>query len=240
MKLVAIGDIHGRTIWKDILEKEKPDIAVFMGDYFDSYDIEGREQIENFNNIVKFKEDNPCMEINMLYGNHEHHYMRSYENYSGYQQKNAMSINMVLNFAREKDYLRIAYLLDDLLFTHAGVSTEWLDKFVKYESLDTIAEDINELFHTDIGVFDFVGLSPTGDNVESSPLWIRHNSLLKSNRFKDIKKKYRQVIGHTPTKDLNLGVYKKYLGGRYIPIDTLNTGQYLIYEDKEMSVGKIL
>lgn len=33
MKTVIVGDIHGRTIWKDILEKEQPDRVVFLGDY---------------------------------------------------------------------------------------------------------------------------------------------------------------------------------------------------------------
>lgn len=239
MKLVAIGDIHGRAVWKDILEKEKPDIAVFMGDYFDSFDISGKAQIENFNNIVQFKEDSKDTKVMMLYGNHEHHYMRSFEIYSGYQQENALNINRALNHARQLGHLQVAYLFDDLLFTHAGVSTEWLIKHAKYTSLDTVAEEINELFRVDLSVFDFVGFSQTGDNVESSPLWIRHNSLLRSNKDKEIKQKYRQVIGHTPTEDLNLGTYEKYLGGRYIPIDTLNTGQYLVYEDKELSAGKI-
>ena len=38
MKLVAIGDIHGRDIWKQIVETEQPNTVVFVGDYFDSFD----------------------------------------------------------------------------------------------------------------------------------------------------------------------------------------------------------
>ena len=39
MKTVFIGDIYGRHTWKLIVEKEQPDHVVFMGDYFDSFDI---------------------------------------------------------------------------------------------------------------------------------------------------------------------------------------------------------
>ncbi len=37
MKTIVIGDIHGRTSWKDIIEKEQTwDKVIFIGDYFDS------------------------------------------------------------------------------------------------------------------------------------------------------------------------------------------------------------
>ena len=51
-KLVAIGDIHGRDIWKQIVDQEQPDTVVFVGDYFDSFDIPGKAQIDNFKNII--------------------------------------------------------------------------------------------------------------------------------------------------------------------------------------------
>ena len=39
MKYILIGDIHGRTQWKKIVEKEKDaDKFIFLGDYFDPYD----------------------------------------------------------------------------------------------------------------------------------------------------------------------------------------------------------
>jgi predicted phosphodiesterase len=42
MKIVAIGDIHGRDYWKQIIEQEQDaDVFVFVGDYFDSFTIKG-------------------------------------------------------------------------------------------------------------------------------------------------------------------------------------------------------
>ena len=36
MKTIIIGDIHGRSVWKQIVEKEKDaHQIVFLGDYFD-------------------------------------------------------------------------------------------------------------------------------------------------------------------------------------------------------------
>jgi metallophosphoesterase superfamily enzyme len=44
MKTVFIGDVHGRDVWKNIIEVEKPNRVVFIGDYFDSFDISPAEQ----------------------------------------------------------------------------------------------------------------------------------------------------------------------------------------------------
>lgn len=238
-KLVAIGDIHGRKIWLDIIKKEKPDIVVLIGDYFDSFDIDGNKQVANFYEIIKFKEENPEIEFIILYGNHEHHYLRSFEIYSGYQHTMVSSINEALNYARRLDAMDCAYSYDDLLFTHAGVSTTWWKTHIPHATMETLVSDINKLFRTNLEAFDFIGFSRTGDSKESSPIWIREGSLLKSNKNTLIKSTFRQVFGHTMTSDLNLEKYKKYLGGRYIPIDALDKRQYLIYENKELSVGKL-
>ena len=48
MKIIAIGDIHGRSIWKNIVSANSYDKVVFLGDYFDSFDIHTLDQIDNF------------------------------------------------------------------------------------------------------------------------------------------------------------------------------------------------
>ena len=54
-KLVAIGDVHGRNTWQQIVEQEQPTTVVFVGDYFDSFDIPGIDQIHNFKNIIQIR-----------------------------------------------------------------------------------------------------------------------------------------------------------------------------------------
>ena len=56
MKTVVIGDVHGRSLWKLIVNQENPDRVIFIGDYFDSFEISGVEQIQNFKEIIEYKE----------------------------------------------------------------------------------------------------------------------------------------------------------------------------------------
>ena len=84
MKTIIIGDIHGRNIWKDIVSKESYDRVIFVGDYFDSFNIPGIDQIHNFKEICQFVRDSD-KEVILLVGNHELHYMSIGQIYSGFQ-----------------------------------------------------------------------------------------------------------------------------------------------------------
>jgi metallophosphoesterase superfamily enzyme len=69
--IVVLGDIHGRTIWKKILEIEHPDKVIFLGDYVTThYGISSETQIENLKEILTYKENNPDKVI-LLRGNHK-------------------------------------------------------------------------------------------------------------------------------------------------------------------------
>ena len=71
MKTVIVGDIHGRTVWKDIQKKEQPDKMVFLGDYVSTHEsISSLQQIDNLKNILALKEQNPERFI-LLRGNHD-------------------------------------------------------------------------------------------------------------------------------------------------------------------------
>lgn len=69
-KLLVLGDIHGRTIWKYIIDKEAPDKVIFLGDYVTSHEgISAEIQLNNLEDILIFKEDFPD-KIILLRGNH--------------------------------------------------------------------------------------------------------------------------------------------------------------------------
>jgi len=237
-KIVILGDIHGRNIWKSIIEKENPDKVIFMGDYFDSFIITSIEQLNNFRDIINFKR-NSEREVILLYGNHDHHYMRVGETYSGYQAPMQFDFENELREAIKGNLIQIAYTYDDLLFTHAGVSTVWLDKWLPETTMETLVNDLNELLLYQPKAFNFAGFDPYGNSQISSPIWIRMTSLLRSNRNQPIKKTYRQVVGHTQVNEINLNHYSKNLGGRYFMVDALNARQYLIYENNEFRIGTI-
>ena len=244
MRTLCIGDLHGRSDWKLAVYQDKPDRVIFMGDYFDSWDIPGIEQIHNFKEIIKYKEDNPQVEVIMLIGNHCHHYFPEvgYTGTSGYQSKIAPSITQVVD--ENRHHLQMAYGFDEYLFTHAGVSPVFMDEVFGENdwSIENIVVDLNEMFRYKPRAFDFNGFESTGDSTTQTPIWIRPRSLMSVNKkhSKGLKKDYIQVVGHTQMKRLNLEESDKFTGGRYYFIDTMDTsGQYLIIEDDKLSVGSV-
>ena len=244
MRTVVIGDTHGRSNWKLAIHQEKPDRVIFIGDYFDSFELSGVEQIDNFKQIIKYKEDNPQVEVVMLIGNHDHHYFPEvgYTGTSGYQSGIAPSITQVVD--ENRHHLQMAYGFGDYLFTHAGISPVWMDKVFGPDdwSKENIVVDINEMFRYKPRAFDFTGLEPSGDNAIQTPIWIRPRSLMSANKKhpKGLKKDYIQIVGHTQMRRLDLDGSDKFTGGRYYFIDTMDTsGQYLVIEDNKLRTNSV-
>ena len=248
MKLVAIGDIHGRDIWKQIVAKEHDaDEFVFVGDYFDSFTVKGPDQINNFLDIIEFKKQSKVPVI-LLIGNHDHHYYPGVDDSgtSGYQTLLAPSIKYVVN--ENKQYLQAAYQVGEFVFTHAGLSSEWLDDSIEGWNADNLAMYVNDLFYYQPNKIVYRSYKQVGDQVYGAqgygneafqgPIWIRPTALMNANK-KTLRKKIIQVVGHTPQD--NIDIEGKSTGGRYYFIDTLeyNQGQYLIVKDGVVSLGKL-
>ena len=231
MKTVFIGDIHGRTIWKKIVE-DNPDAGrfVFIGDYFDSYNIPGLDQMRNFEDIIEFKKTTD-KEVILLIGNHDHHYFPGVgdTSTSGFQRKMYQSISHLVY--ENKSHLQMAYSFEDVLCTHAGVSEVFMDEvFGKYQwNISKIADSLNELFLYKPKAFSFNGFDPYGNDTCQTPIWIRPMSLLKAS--KEIRKIYKQIVGHTKVTSLDIRSLEKWTGGKYFLIDTFDTtGEYLVRE----------
>lgn len=241
MKTILIGDIHGRSDWKQIIEKETPDRVIFIGDYFDSFVIKGIDQLHNFKEIVNYKDTADC-EVILLIGNHDHHYCEVGETYSGFNPSIQYEAYQLLNDNKHK--LQIAYQFDNVLCSHAGLSEKWLDDVFYRElksewDLSNVVEKVNELYEFKPRMFNFRGHDPYGGSVDSGPLWIRPNALLRSNKKSDLKKNFIQIVGHTEQTDLNIKLQDKWLGGKYYIIDNLYAGEYFIYEDGNFRVGNL-
>lgn len=244
MKTLVLGDTHGRSTWKLAIQQEKPDRVIFIGDYFDSFEISGVEQIDNFKQIIKYKENNPQIEVVLLIGNHDHHYFPEigYDGTSGYQSGIAPSITQVID--ENRHHLKMAYEFGEYLFTHAGVSPVFMDQVFGKEgwSKDYIETDLNELFKYKPRAFNFNGLESSGDNTTQTPIWIRPRSLMSANKKhpKGLKKDYIQIVGHTQMRRLDLDGSDKFTGGRYYFIDTMDTtGQYLVIEGDKLTTNSI-
>jgi len=244
MKTLILGDTHGRSNWKLAIHQEQPDRVIFIGDYFDSFEISGVEQINNFKEIIQYKELNPQVEVVMLIGNHDHHYFPEvgYTGTSGYQAGVGHSITQVID--ENRHHLQMAYGFGDYLFTHAGVSPVFLDRvFGKDDwSKESVVVDLNELFRYKPKVFEFSGLDSSGDNTTQTPIWIRPRSLMtvNKNHEKGLKKDYIQIVGHTQMRKLDLTGSDKFTGGRYYFIDTMDTsGEYLVIQDNNLTVNSV-
>jgi len=253
MKTIVIGDIHGRSVWKLIVNQEQPDRVIFLGDYFDSFDISGLEQLHNFKEIIEYKETSFSREdtleehktdVILLIGNHDHHYFPEIGNTgtSGYQHGIAPNITQVVD--ENRNHLQMAYQMGEFLFTHAGVSSVFMDSvFGEGEwKVENIATDLNKLFKYKPKTFEFgmacnlklsYYLDPSGDNIEQSPMWIRPRSLFKVNH-NTLRKQVIQVFGHTEVKEIDTKGLST--GERYYLIDCLGTsGQYMIINDDKIT-----
>lgn len=219
-KVIAIGDTHGRDIWKKILDKEKTfDKWIFVGDYFDSFDINVANQIINFRNIIEFKRNNPDKVITLI-GNHDFHYTSAcIDSYSGFNHNTLFNMKSELDNLIKDGTLTVAYQIDNFLFTHAGVTKTWCNE----NGIDTddLVNSLNDYLIYKPIVYNFrVGnnMSPYGDDVTQGPLWVRPLSLLNDGLD------YIHVVGHTTKKNITQLVDNNY---GCILIDTIENGEYL-------------
>jgi len=239
MKVLAIGDIHGRTIWEQIVASNEYDKVVFLGDYFDSHDsIDGSIQVENFKKLLKFKRQYPD-KVELLIGNHDFHYLKtSHEQYSGYQHWRKWDISEILQPAVDSGEMSPSFYADGVFYTHAGITKTWFGNNFGNAEVDNNADGnviqhaINNMFTVSPNVFEFtVGLNYDmyGDDICQTPIWVRPDSLKldKLNRFK-------QVVGHTYSDGIDIDTTHNIAF-----IDALGSGHYLIINDGEMLPQKL-
>ena len=221
-KTIVIGDVHGRDDWKHVLYHAKHyDKMIFIGDYFDSWDIPAMEQMRNFREIVEYKRKYP-KKVVLLYGNHDLHYLLEREQYSGFQDKYQMMIKMLLEDA--KDVMQWAYEEGEYLFTHAGVTISWCE--ANNVDQDNVVQSINELPLT---AFKFKGVDLSGNNVTQGPCWVRPQSL-----YQDRIAGHTQVVGHTQGPHIDINTMAD------IPVvyrvDSPDSMEYLSIEDGEAAI----
>lgn len=235
MRIIAIGDTHGRNDWQKIIMWESFDKIVFIGDYFDTHeDISAAQQLSNFKDLLDYKKGNPDKVV-LLVGNHDYHYMRGIVGcYSGYQAAHAHDIQDLLHKGLDNDLMQMCYVHENFMFTHAGVTETWMNDMIwgKLNKIGGSIEDfINDLFKYKPRLFGFTPgdrFNRYGDEVCQTPIWVRPFSLKM-----DIIDGYTQIVGHTMQNDI-------IPHGLITFIDTLGTsGEYLAIEDGEMSVLKL-
>lgn len=238
--MLVLGDIHGRTIWKDIIEKENPDKVIFLGDYVSTHeDISEDQQISNLEEILSYKENNSDKVI-LLRGNHCLEALGYYwAECSGHCPKVSQYMQSIKD--RFLNLTQWIHLEGNTIFSHAGISATWLLDSVEpyiirefgsqYDDNTSDIEVILSLINS-IEPNELFGFSPDsyfdryGDSVTQPCTWIRPQALCTCNLLG-----YDQVVGHTPVKQIT-NIYKSTKGNRNIWLcDNLQDKQYLIIDD---------
>ena len=201
-RIMILGDPQNYAIkWQDLIENEKPDQVIFLGDYVDSRDLYNRD-LENLQAIIKYKKEHPsCV---LILGNHDYAHWRG-ENIYPFNLHDHIEIKSVLK--ENIGLFRCAYKCGDhLLCSHAGISAKWMKRFKKLGgSLDDLCEEgffISEIFKKTEKIFYIASTDWRGDGSteDSSPIWIRPWSLGKNfPNGKDLGMHPRMIhmVGHT-------------------------------------------
>ncbi len=121
MRTIVFGDLHGRSEWRNILQKETFDKVVFLGDYVDSH--EGKRPFDftkTLLELTKLKKrlGDKCV---LLYGNHDASYLNGEccSCWSSLTEK--LCLPILLDWYNQ-GWIQPLYIQDDIIFSHAGVT----------------------------------------------------------------------------------------------------------------------
>lgn len=212
--IIVNPDIHGRHFWEESGKRVNEfDKVIFLGDYFDPYDFEKisvEDAIENFKKILEFKKNNTDKVV-LLLGNHDLPYVfDDYYEFSDWHCRHSNKFHDEIHqlFNDNISFFKIAHVENDILFTHAGVESEWLEKVVKCDSfnLNEICDTLNALTHSREGLIALFHITSQrgGRDRFGSCVWANVHDMwwdvesLKSpdTIWKPIHN-FRQIFGHT-------------------------------------------
>lgn len=130
-KILIVPDVHGRKFWHKALEMiDEVDQVVFLGDYLDPYSHEGitfDDAVQEFNDILKFKEEYPD-KVTLLVGNHDMHYIvKEFMDCSRLNVWRRLEVHELYN--KHIDKFQLICIMNGYLFSHAGVYLEWAKKY---------------------------------------------------------------------------------------------------------------
>lgn len=230
MKTLVLGDIHGRTCWKDIIEKENPDKVIFLGDYVSTHEnMTEDDQIHNLEDILTYKEENPDSVI-LLRGNHDNQHLGYY-----WAECSGLFMNVLAYLTTNENRERFlndtqwVYIDEEnkIVFSHAGISSVWL------ADMDMTLDKINEMVPSES--FGFIPDSifdNSGESVTQPPVWIRPRYLARCT-----VKGYTQVVGHTPVYHI-VDCYKDVKYKQHIWLCDCLPNEYLVIENNEFIIKK--
>lgn len=234
MKTLTLGDIHGRTKWKNFADikflltaeesaagnapfEPEYDKYIFIGDYTDSFDVDNETIKNNLLEIIRFKKLYPDNVI-LLWGNHDVYY---YINQpwlpvkywcSGFRTE--MHHDLYSIFNQNYNCFQLSYQIDNYIWTHAGIHEGWykhrflpaLKTFDNFGfKLETLSEKLNFAFDRKMEcIFDVDPLRGGSGTKVGGPLWLD-----KAFAVHKPLTGYNQITGHNPVRTIQSFILKK-------------------------------
>lgn len=232
MRILVIPDIHLKT-WifdraDDIMKAGKADRAVCLMDIPDDWDMQFQIELyrEAYDRAIEFSKAYP--DTLWCYGNHDVSYPwgKLETGYSPYAERIVMSkLEELENGLKDPTQMAIMHRIDNVLFTHGGLSSRFVNRLNGKLSDADIDEVIAAVNNAPVDVLWN----------DESPLWLRPQGR-KMNIFRN--NIYKQVVGHTPVEKIyeengviSTDVFSTYRDGRQIGESAMiviesETGEY--------------
>ena len=226
--------------WKE-LPYTGYDKIIFVGDYVDSFTISNAPMKQNLLEIIEFKKLLGDRVI-LLLGNHDVQYFVPDQICSGYRAEMLHDFGDI--FRKNLDLFTMAYeILDEegttYLWTHAGVTKEWLEdlkanltspdyRFAEHvleSNPITTAEWINLAWELRAKDIFFVDHESGGWSKWAGPIWVRPRTLNYAPLIK-----HHQIVGHTPQRTINKVVLLSTVTHYYIDCLEHGDGEALTLE----------
>lgn len=219
MKILCIGDPHGKDVstyfeikGSKIIHTStgtEVDILLLVGDYCDqgTYDpatnriVQTTSNVEIFDRlkyVIQVKEQMPDKVV-LLVGNHDYHYMYHVPPCSGFRP--AMGPPLSALFSETRHLFKFAHKIKNFLFTHAGVTKSFFDRYV-WEIMDKYEVPIDEALNYLGEKTDIMWTIPRergGIGDVASFIWVHKSGLIE-----DPLPNYVQVVGHTRTQNTEM------------------------------------
>lgn len=222
--LVAIGDIHGLTKWRKVVEiYPAASRYVFLGDYCDPYGstIKDEKVVDNLIDIIDFKKKYPERVV-LLWGNHDMHYLNpSLPKGSRFN----VSLVMILHdlFTANESLFMYAFACNHLLFTHAGVLKSWFEEFGGDLSRP-VADQLNT--RKDKRILLQCSFLRGGSDNHGGPLWADIDEF----GVDELLPGYVQLVGHNRVTSIRVEGESTTDTGHIVFCDSLYRDHFLVVE----------
>ena len=197
MKTITIGDLHGSGRWKAV-DPHQYDKIIFLGDYLDSFTISGDVIVENFMEIIQFRQAWP-EKVVLLLGNHEISYLDTKYMATGYRYAFAEKLEAILR--EHSDLFLVAWQHSNYLWSHAGLHQRFYDQKILPQVTqddENLAATLQRLYKQDYPPIFEIGHERGGSRKNTGgPLWIDKKRLIK----KPLQG-YHQIVGHNSVKTI--------------------------------------